>query len=69
MADTLYLCSAVALAGRLKTLGVDSIMVERNANVGDSWALRYDCMKFHIPTPACDMPYMGKNDARKTFDG
>ncbi|KAJ4123046.1 hypothetical protein NW768_010038 [Fusarium equiseti] len=54
--------SGATLAARLKTLGVDSIMVERNANVGDNWALQYDCMKFHIPTPACDMPYMGYQD-------
>ncbi|RBR25261.1 uncharacterized protein FIESC28_01996 [Fusarium coffeatum] len=54
--------SGAALAARLKALGVNSVMVERHADVGDNWALRYDCMKFHIPTPACDMPYMGYQD-------
>ncbi|KAF5618351.1 K+ transport flavoprotein [Fusarium sp. NRRL 52700] len=50
--------AAAALAARLKTFGVESIMAERNACVGDNWAKRYDCMKFHVPTSFCDMPYM-----------
>ncbi|KUI67911.1 putative indole-3-pyruvate monooxygenase YUCCA10 [Cytospora mali] len=50
--------AAVSLAARLKALGVDSICAERNARVGDNWALRYDCMKFHIPTSSTDMAYM-----------
>ncbi|KAF9778515.1 hypothetical protein IL306_003967 [Fusarium sp. DS 682] len=54
--------AAAALAARLKTLGVESIMAERNAHVGDNWALRYDCMKFHVPTSFCDMPYMSYPD-------
>ncbi|KAF5592964.1 K+ transport flavoprotein [Fusarium subglutinans] len=49
--------AAAALAARLKTFGVESIMAERNAHVGDNWAKRYDCMKFHVPTSFCDMPY------------
>lgn len=52
--------SAAALAARLKTFGVESIMAERNARIGDNWAKRYDCMKFHVPTSFCDMPYMGE---------
>lgn len=51
--------AAAALAARLKTLGVESVMAERNPNPGDNWARRYDCMSFHIPTSFCDMPYMG----------
>lgn len=37
--------SAISLAARLKAFGVESIMVERNAQPGDNWRLRYDCMK------------------------
>lgn len=33
-------------------------MAERNAQPGDNWALRYDCMRFHTPTSYCDLPYM-----------
>ncbi|RSL52688.1 hypothetical protein CEP54_010767 [Fusarium duplospermum] len=50
--------AAVALASRLKTLGVDSVMAERNPRVGDNWALRYECMKFHIPTAFAELPFM-----------
>ncbi|KAL3496535.1 monooxygenase [Aspergillus germanicus] len=50
--------AAVALSARLKALGVDSVMADRNARPGDNWALRYDCMQFHIPTSFCELPYM-----------
>lgn len=50
--------AAAALAARLKALGVDSIIAERNTHVGDNWARRYDCMKFHVPTSLCELPYM-----------
>jgi hypothetical protein len=39
-------------------MGVDSVMAERNANPGDNWALRYDCMRFHVPTSTAEMPFM-----------
>lgn len=35
-------------------------MAERNAQTGDNWTLRYDCMHFHVPTSLCHLPYMGK---------
>lgn len=56
---TLY--SAVTVAARLKALGVESVMAERNPRPGDNWASRYDCMRFHIPTSFCDLPYMCKH--------
>ena len=52
--------SAVALSARLKALGVESVMAERNPRSGDNWTLRYDCMRFHIPTSFCDLPYRCK---------
>ncbi|THZ42372.1 hypothetical protein D6C88_10236 [Aureobasidium pullulans] len=50
--------AAMALAARLKALKVRSVMADRNASVGDNWARRYDCMKFHIPTSFCELPYL-----------
>ncbi|PYI09585.1 monooxygenase [Aspergillus sclerotiicarbonarius CBS 121057] len=50
--------AAVALSARLKALGVESVMADRNPRPGDNWALRYDCMRFHIPTAFCELPYM-----------
>lgn len=60
MADYLV-SSAVTLAARLKTHGVESIMLKRNPRVGDNWALRYENLAFHVPTSMCDMPYMRKS--------
>lgn len=50
--------AGAALAARLKALGVDSIIGERNPRAGDNWGRRYDCMKFHVPTGLCELPYM-----------
>ncbi|KAL2178463.1 uncharacterized protein P884DRAFT_198332 [Thermothelomyces heterothallicus CBS 202.75] len=58
--------AAVALAARLKALGVDSIMAERNANVGDNWARRHDSLKFHVPTSFCELPYMAYDKELQT---
>lgn len=35
-------------------------MLERNANVGDNWALRYDSLQFHVPTSFCELPFMSR---------
>ncbi|PYH41043.1 FAD/NAD(P)-binding domain-containing protein [Aspergillus saccharolyticus JOP 1030-1] len=40
------------------TWGGESVMAERNPRVGDNWAHRYDCMRFHVPTSFCDFPFM-----------
>ncbi|KAL5044159.1 hypothetical protein BDW71DRAFT_209566 [Aspergillus fruticulosus] len=50
--------AAICLSARLKALGVESVMADRNARPGDNWALRCDCLRFHIPTAFCDLPYM-----------
>ncbi|CBF89179.1 uncharacterized protein ANIA_00586 [Aspergillus nidulans FGSC A4] len=50
--------AAIALSACLKALGVESVMADRNAHPGDNWARRYDCMRFHVPTAFCDLPYM-----------
>ena len=58
--------AAVTLAARLKALGVESIMAERNPNVGDNWALRYDYLKFHVPTSFCELPYISYDKKLQT---
>ncbi|KAI0481998.1 hypothetical protein GGR56DRAFT_164706 [Xylariaceae sp. FL0804] len=50
--------SGQMMAARLKALGAESIIIERNAGVGDNWRNRYDCVKFHVPTTACELPYL-----------
>ncbi|KAL8337475.1 hypothetical protein RB598_006395 [Gaeumannomyces tritici] len=54
--------AAASLAARLKALGVGSVMVERNARVGDNLALRYDSLSFHVPTAYAHMPYLHYDD-------
>jgi cation diffusion facilitator CzcD-associated flavoprotein CzcO len=49
--------AAAALAARLKALCVSNVMADRNANVGDNWMMRYDSLKFHVPTSYCGLPY------------
>ncbi|KAI0423091.1 hypothetical protein F5X98DRAFT_382412 [Xylaria grammica] len=44
-------------AARLKTLGVESIIADRNARVGDNWSQRYDNLRIHVPTASCELPY------------
>lgn len=51
--------AGACLAARLKALAVDSIMLERTERLGDNWALRYDSLRFHVPTSMCEMPYIG----------
>ena len=47
-------------AARLKALGTESVVLERSVKIGDSWANRYDSLKFHVPTSNCEMPYRCK---------
>lgn len=50
--------AAAALAARLKAVGVESIIAERQVHVGDNWASRYDCMMLHTPTSFGELPFM-----------
>jgi cation diffusion facilitator CzcD-associated flavoprotein CzcO len=46
-------------AAQLKAYGVESVVLDRNAKIGDNWASRYDSLRFHVPTSNCEMPYIG----------
>lgn len=50
--------SGMILSARLKALGVDSLIIDRNRQDGDNWALRYDCLRFHISKANCETPYL-----------
>ena len=39
--------SGLALAARLKNMGVPSLIVEKNPRVGDQWRKRYDSLRLH----------------------
>ena len=57
---TCTLHSGLIQAARLKALGVDSVVLDKNAQPGDNWAQRYDCLKFHIQKSVCQTPYLRK---------
>ena len=48
----------IALAARLRQLGVPAIVVERNARPGDSWRKRYKSLALHDPVWYDHLPYI-----------
>jgi len=48
----------IALGARLKRLGVETIIVEKNARPGDSWRNRYRSLVLHDPVWYDHMPYL-----------
>jgi putative flavoprotein involved in K+ transport len=39
----------LATAARLESLGVQTIVIERNARIGDNWRLRYEALNINTP--------------------
>ncbi|KAJ3985648.1 hypothetical protein F5890DRAFT_1572767 [Lentinula detonsa] len=50
--------SALQLAARLKFLDIPSLMIERDARIGDVWRNRYDALCLHFPVWNDHMPYI-----------
>ncbi|EFQ31574.1 hypothetical protein CGRA01v4_01474 [Colletotrichum graminicola] len=50
--------AGIVLAGRLKALNVDFVVIDRNKQAGENWSQRYDCMRFHVYKSFCEMPYL-----------
>lgn len=50
--------AGLCAAASLKALGVDTLVVDRMARVGDNWRLRYHSLKLHNQTPSNHMPYL-----------
>ncbi|KZT00875.1 FAD/NAD-P-binding domain-containing protein [Laetiporus sulphureus 93-53] len=50
--------SGLDIAARLKNLGVSSLVVERQARIGDQWRLRYEALCLHDPVWYDHMPYL-----------
>ena len=50
--------NGLALSARLQALGVKTLIVERNARVGDNWRNRYEALSLHFPHWADHLPYM-----------
>ena len=48
----------IALGARLRSLGVEAIIVEKNARAGDSWRNRYKSLCLHDPVWYDHLPYL-----------
>jgi cation diffusion facilitator CzcD-associated flavoprotein CzcO len=50
--------SGLTAAARLTLLGVDTLVVDREARIGDSWRRRYHALTLHNETRVNHLPYM-----------
>jgi len=50
--------SGLDVAARLKVLGVDALIVERNKEIGQQWKDRYEALCLHDPVWYDHMPYI-----------
>ena len=50
--------AGLSVAARLTLLGVDTLVVDREAQVGDSWRRRYHALTLHNETRVNHLPYM-----------
>ncbi|KAG7099769.1 hypothetical protein E1B28_001581 [Marasmius oreades] len=50
--------AGLEIGARLKALGVDNLIVEKNAKVGDNWRNRYEALCLHDPVWYDHMPYL-----------
>ncbi|KAF9652136.1 FAD/NAD(P)-binding domain-containing protein [Thelephora ganbajun] len=57
----------VHIAARLKHLGVPTLVVERNARIGDNWRNRYDILCLHDPVWHNQFPYIPFPSVWPTF--
>ena len=57
----------IMLGARLRQLGVPTIIVEKNANAGDSWRNRYRSLVLHDPVWYDHLPYLPFPDTWPVF--
>ncbi|KIR67759.1 flavin-containing monooxygenase [Cryptococcus bacillisporus CA1873] len=50
--------NGLMLGARLKALGVNALIVERNKRIGDNWRGRYEALSLHLPHWADHFAYM-----------
>jgi putative flavoprotein involved in K+ transport len=50
--------AGLALAARLGVLGVDTLIVDRHARIGDNWRKRYHSLTLHNEVFVNDLPYL-----------
>lgn len=50
--------SGLNVAARLQNFGVTSLIIDKNARIGDNWRNRYKTLVTHDPVHFCHMPYL-----------
>jgi cation diffusion facilitator CzcD-associated flavoprotein CzcO len=50
--------AGLAIAARLKQLGIDTLIVDREARIGDNWRKRYHALTLHNQVQVNHLPYM-----------
>jgi 2-polyprenyl-6-methoxyphenol hydroxylase-like FAD-dependent oxidoreductase len=50
--------AGLAIAARLRLLGVDTLMIDKESRVGNSWRRRYHSLALHNQAKLNEMPYM-----------
>lgn len=50
--------AGLSAAASLNALGIDTLVVDRMARVGDNWRRRYHALKLHNKTPSNHLPYL-----------
>ena len=59
--------AGLMIAARLRQMGVDALVVERNPRIGDNWRNRYHSLRLHNETWGNSLPYLPFPDTWPTF--
>jgi cation diffusion facilitator CzcD-associated flavoprotein CzcO len=59
--------AGLTIAARLKVLGLDHLVIEQNARVGDNWRNRYHSLYLHNQIQANHLPYLGFPETWPTY--
>ncbi|KAK7555626.1 flavin-containing monooxygenase [Phyllosticta citricarpa] len=51
--------SGLSISGRLKALGVSSVILDRNEEIGGNWLTRYKSLSLHTSKKSSEMPFEG----------
>ncbi|MEL7154432.1 MAG: NAD(P)-binding domain-containing protein, partial [Pseudomonadota bacterium] len=50
--------AGITIAARLRALGIDTLIIDREKRIGDNWRLRYHNLKLHNQIHVNTMPYL-----------
>jgi cation diffusion facilitator CzcD-associated flavoprotein CzcO len=59
--------AGLMIAARLRQMGVDALIIEKNPRIGDNWRNRYHSLRLHNETWGNSLPYLPFPDTWPTF--